>query len=85
MIESVAGAIVSAMPLAMSTMRHAIAPYDEDWSRPSDRKRPVAIEGEPARDDDLGADAFDDARRNGARTIIGTANARSRTPVSSGV
>ena len=29
MIESVAGAIVSAMPVAIMTMRHTMAPYDE--------------------------------------------------------
>ena len=87
MIDSVAGAIVSAMPAAMSIMRQAhVGPVVLSTRELSTADtRPTSRAQSPARDDDLRAEAVARAAAlSGDTIIISAAHGRKRTPVSSG-
>src|SRR6266508_791 len=83
MIESVAGAIVSASPHAVITNRHTRSPYDDDASSPEVNNKPVAVRVSPVATTALLPTRSTNLGLSGATIIIGIANASSRTPVSS--
>ena len=89
MIDSVAGAMVSAMPMAMSIMRQTMSGQYAAVDASSDAQRaraPTVTQRQAGRDDELRADAVDEPRAqrrddHHASRRMG----RKRTPVSNGV
>ena len=84
MIDSVAGAIVSARPQAITTIRQASCGYDVSADTNDMSSSPNVVRAMPAATTSLVPKRCTKRGDSGATIIIGSAMASSRTPACSG-